>query len=393
MFLHVKRDNGTPIILERLRVAAVLFLWLSTIATSVWLPSAAWAWGSEGHRVVALIAAGRLTPAARVALSGLLGGDVRRRMVEESTWADEIRPDRREIGPWHYVNIEISTHGYDPESNCRGGDCIVAQVDKDERVLADNHLAKAVRAEALRFLIHFVGDLHQPLHCADNHDRGGNDVRVLVGGEKTNLHAVWDTNVVAALGPNPDQVAAVLGAQITVAEGKAWVRGSSAAWANESFGIAKRAIYSALAGQGGTAVPIILPRDYAAQERSVAAVQLEKAGVRLAAVLNSALAAPSSALAETVAPSAASSHVGLTVTVKGTVDDVHTASRSGVTFIDLGGRYPNNAFTAVIFSQDAGKFPDVGSLRGRTVEITGRVRLYKRKPEIILRAASQLKVE
>jgi DNA/RNA endonuclease YhcR with UshA esterase domain len=122
-------------------------------------------------------------------------------------------------------------------------------------------------------------------------------------------------------------------------------------------------------------------------------VQLEKTGVRLAALLNSALAAPSPALAETVAPSAASSHVGLTVTVKGTVDDVHTASRSGVTFIDLGGRYPNNAFTAVIFSQDAGKFPDVGSLRGRTVEITGRVRLYKRKPEIFLRAASQLKAE
>jgi DNA/RNA endonuclease YhcR with UshA esterase domain len=64
-----------------------------------------------------------------------------------------------------------------------------------------------------------------------------------------------------------------------------------------------------------------------------------------------------------------------------------------VRFIDLGGRYPNNAFTAVIFSQDAGKFPDVGSLRGRTVEITGRVRLYKGRPEIILRAASQLKAK
>jgi hypothetical protein len=65
----------------------------------------------------------------------------------------------------------------------------------------------------------------------------------------------------------------------------------------------------------------------------------------------------------------------------------------GVTFIDLGGRYPNNAFTAVIFSQDAGKFPDVGSLRDKPVEITGRVRLYMRKPEIFLRAASQLKAE
>jgi DNA/RNA endonuclease YhcR with UshA esterase domain len=146
-------------------------------------------------------------------------------------------------------------------------------------------------------------------------------------------------------------------------------------------------------GEGGTAVPIILPRDYAARERSVAALQLEKAGVPLAALLNSALAAPRPAIAETVAPGAASSHVGQTVTIKGTVDDVHTAARSGVTFIDLGGLYPNNTFTAVIFPKDAGKFPDVGSLRGRTVEITGRVRLYKGRPEIILRAASQLKAK
>ena len=392
MFLLVKRDKSNPMICG-LRVTAILFLWISAIATSVWLPSAAWAWGNEGHRIIALIAADRLTPAARAAVSDLLGGDARRRMEEVSTWADKIRPDRPETGPWHYVNIKISTRGYNPASDCRGGDCVVAQVDKDERILADKHLEKAVRAEALRFLIHFVGDLHQPLHCTENRDRGGKDVRVMVGGEETNLHAVWDSNVVAALGPNPDAVASVLEAQITVVEGKAWVRGSSAAWANESFGIAKRYIYSELAGEGGNSVAIILPRDYAARERSVTAVQVEKAGVRLAALLNSALTAPSPALAETVAPSAASSHVGQTVTVKGIVDYVHTAARSGVIFIDLGGRYPNNTFTAVIFYEDTGKFPHVGALRGRTVEITGRVRLYEGRPEIILRAASQLKAE
>lgn len=370
--------------------AVIGLLALSTLAL---LPSGAWAWGGEGHRIIALIAADRLTPAARAEVSALLGGDARASMEEVSTWADEIRRDRPETGPWHYVNIEISANGYDAARDCPAGDCVVAQVQKDEGIIADHRLAKPVRAEALRFLIHFVGDLHQPLHCADNHDRGGNEVRVLVGAEETNLHAVWDTNVVAALGQNPDQVASGLAAQIGPGDETAWRRGSPADWANECFGIAKRTIYSTLHGEGGTAAPIVLPPDYAARERSVTSVQLEKAGVRLAALLNTALgSAVHSAAAQTIAPDAASSHLGETATVKGAVADVHV-TRSGVTFIDIGGRYPHNAFTAVIFSEDAGKFPDVNALSGRLVEITGLVRLYKGKPEIILRSASQLKAE
>jgi nuclease S1 len=370
--------------------AVIGLLALSTVAL---LPSGAWAWGGEGHRIIALIAADRLTPAARAEVSDLLGGDARGRMEEVSTWADEIRRGRPKTAPWHYVNIEISTNGYDAARDCPAGDCVVAQVQKDERILADHRLAKSVRAEALRFLIHFVGDLHQPLHCADNHDRGGNEVRVLVGAEETNLHAVWDTNVVAALGQNPDQVASDLAAQIAPEEAKSWSRGAPEDWSNESSGVAKRVIYAALPGEGGTTAPIVLPRDYAARQRPVTAVQLERAGVRLAVMLNTALGSPVHAAAvQTIAPETASSHLGETVTVKGAVADVHTA-RSGVTFIDIGGRYPHNAFTAVIFSGDAAKFPDVGALSGRVVEITGLVRLYKGKPEIILSAASQLKAE
>lgn len=375
-------------------IAVKAVIGLVALSISALPPSAAWAWGSEGHHIIARIAADRLTPAARAEVANLLGGDARRTMDEVSTWADEIRRDRAETAPWHYVNIEISTNGFDVAKDCPEGDCVVAQVRKDERMLADHQLAKPVRAEALRFLIHFVGDLHQPLHCADNHDRGGNDVRVLLGGEETNLHAVWDTNVVAALGKNPDQVASSLEAHITPQEVTAWSRGAPSVWANESFGIAKRVIYSALPGEGGTAAPIILPQDYAARERSITAVQLEKAGVRLAVLLNRALTAPASpAAAQTVAPGDAASHVGEMVTIKGTVDAVYTARRSGVTFIDMGGRYPNNAFAGVIFPEDAGTFPAIGSLRGRMVSITGRVRLYRSKPEIILREAGQLKAE
>ncbi len=94
--------------------------------------------------------------------------------------------------------------------------------------------------------------------------------------------------------------------------------------------------------------------------------------------------------AQTIAPSEARDHVGKTVTIGGAVSNVHRLS-SGMTFIELGGRYPDNVFTAVIFAPDAGKFPGMSALAGKTVEITGKVQLYKSKPEIVLNDASQVK--
>jgi predicted extracellular nuclease len=103
-------------------------------------------------------------------------------------------------------------------------------------------------------------------------------------------------------------------------------------------------------------------------------------------------AAPALAQIQTIAPAEAKTHVGQTVTVEGAVGNVYTA-RSGMIFIDMGGRYPDNAFAAVIFTGDAGKFPDVKSLDGKTVDITGAVSLYRGKPEIILKTADQVKAK
>ena len=252
-------------------------------------PQPAVGWGAEGHRITALIAAQRLTPAARTLVSDLLGmSDAAQALETYSTWADEIRPMRRDTAPWHFVNIELASQGYVATRDCPDGDCVVAQIDRDTSILHDTALAKAVRAEALRFLIHFVGDIHQPLHCADNHDRGGNDVLVQVGGQATNLHAVWDRNVVEALGRNPDAVASRLEARLTPREVANWQRGSAAAWATEGFRIAKQAIYPRVGNGGRTDVPVLLGADYAWKMSPLAATQLEKAGVRLAAILNEA---------------------------------------------------------------------------------------------------------
>jgi len=104
------------------------------------------------------------------------------------------------------------------------------------------------------------------------------------------------------------------------------------------------------------------------------------------------IVAAASARAQTIEPADVKTHVGQSVTVEGAVSSVHKAP-SGVTFIDVGGRYPDNAFTAVIFADDAGKFPNVSALNGKTVDISGPVRLYKGKPEIILKSADQVRAK
>jgi DNA/RNA endonuclease YhcR with UshA esterase domain len=104
------------------------------------------------------------------------------------------------------------------------------------------------------------------------------------------------------------------------------------------------------------------------------------------------VAALLAAQAQTISPADVKTHVGQTVTVEAAVSDVHTG-RSGVTFIDIGGRYPDNEFAAVIFSGDAAKFPDVNALDGKTVAISGAVSLYQGRPEIILKSADQLKAK
>jgi DNA/RNA endonuclease YhcR with UshA esterase domain len=96
------------------------------------------------------------------------------------------------------------------------------------------------------------------------------------------------------------------------------------------------------------------------------------------------------ARAQTLSPGEAKSHVGQTVTVQAPVDDVHTGP-GGATFINMGGSYPDNTFTAVIFASDRAKFPDARTLKGKTVDIRGEVQLYQGKPEIVLKSAEQLK--
>ncbi len=246
-------------------------------------PQRALAWGAEGHEIVAALALRELTPVARGQVARLLGGEAM--MIHDANWADEVRDQRRDTSTWHYVNIPLEAPGYDRRRDCPRGICLVAQIENDLLALNDRRAGTLARAEALRFLIHFVADVHQPLHAADDGDRGGNDVHVSMGRERASLHKVWDADVVQALGYDTGAIAADLERAVTPAQRKDWSTGTPAAWANESLAVARNEIYPPVEGRRF----VRLPRDYAFRESAVARAQLAKAGVRLAWLLNTTL--------------------------------------------------------------------------------------------------------
>lgn len=253
------------------------------LAALVLAPVPAQAWGPQGHEIVALIAMAELSPPARAQVARLLGGTAM--MVHDSNWADEIRDQRRNTGRWHYVDIPLAAPGYDARRDCPDQDCVVAQIENDLQVLSNPRLNDAVRAEALRFLIHFVADVHQPLHAEDHDDRGGNQVRVMIGRYRANLHRVWDSEVVDALGSDAGRQANTIERSITQTQRQSWSSGTPAQWANEAHTVARDQIYPPLAGRR----EVRLPRDYAYRQAPVTRLLLAKAGVRLAFLLNRAL--------------------------------------------------------------------------------------------------------
>lgn len=239
------------------------------------------AWAPEGHQIAAGVALRELTAKARVQVATLLGGA--NMLVLDASWADEIRQQRPETGTWHYVNVPVGARGYDAARDCVNDDCVVVRISRDESILADPRATHAAKAEALRFLVHFIADVHQPLHVADRNDKGGNDVMVRLGAKRASLHQVWDQDVVAAMGNDSERIAGEIDRSLSPAQKAQMARGTPADWANESFALAQREIYTRLPPAGRT---IHLPDDYARRESQVARLQLARAGIRLAAVLN-----------------------------------------------------------------------------------------------------------
>lgn len=271
------------------------------------------AWGDAGHEVIALIAAHDLTPAAAARVRALLAGDesglTARDIAHEATWADHFRDSDRDgaqqryraTRDWHFVDLELEApdldracHHHPPlagraASQGPAEDCVVDKIDQFYAELASPATPADERRLALEFLLHLVGDLHQPLHASDDRDQGGNRKSTSGRGlPSASLHHDWDVEFVARLGASPEDIAQRLLSRVTAAERARWARGTPEDWALETYAVARSSAYGALP-------PADAPHHYTLDETyieratGVTAEQLEKAGVRLAWLLNRAL--------------------------------------------------------------------------------------------------------
>jgi nuclease S1 len=246
------------------------------------LPGTALGWGRIGHRVAAEMAEERLTPQARAAVSRILGPRIELRDI--ATWADE-QQEVRDSALWHFVNVPIRESSYNPRY-CSPRGCVVSKIAEFSHVLANPSAGKPEKEMALKFLVHLVADLHQPLHVGDNGDKGGNLLQVRFFGEGSNLHRVWDYQIMERHTEN-EQV--WMWDLTFVAKPKMvarWSGGTPEDWATESLILAKAAYR--FPGSGTLIRPgARLDSAYCGPALPVIQQQLAKAGIRIAWLLNS----------------------------------------------------------------------------------------------------------
>jgi nuclease S1 len=256
-----------------------LILAVSLIGVS---PTRTLAWGEKAHRIIAALAWFKLKDEYKAKVRELLGektSDPNGPLVAIATWAD-LRatqyPDERK---WHFVDIPLSASAYDEKRDCADKNCILAKLDqkKVELQLSRN---RQTRIDALKYIVHLVGDLHQPLHCTDNNDSAGNRVQVKFFGKVTNLHKLWDSDMIERTGLSEEQYVSKL-------KGIPTSRGNwFADWANDSHTIARKYVYV-------MSRDIELGQAYYKTNLPVLDRQLATAAEKLAQVLEDALTPPS----------------------------------------------------------------------------------------------------
>ena len=252
--------------------------WMLLVVLSSLAP-AAQAWSEFGHRLVGELAWRQLSPGARAQVDELLRGEAEPTLAGVAAWPDTIRelPGYEHTGPFHYVRINDPACVFERARDCRDESCVVGAIERYRAVLADRSRPRAERAEALKFVVHFVGDVHQPLHAGHRADKGGNDFQINLGGEGTNLHSVWDYHVLRSANLDFDGWVAKLATPPAVP-----MRSSPAQWAEASCRATNEAdFYPRRPGK--------LSPGYLQAHRALAERRLREAAAELAAVLETAL--------------------------------------------------------------------------------------------------------
>lgn len=299
----------------------------------VWQPAESWAWGGEGHRIIALVADRLLQsqdPPVHKKIADILATDksndwTKTDIASEATWADALReksPEgRAATSKWHYVKLDSDNPDLKkacfgrsalprmtPASHAPQDNCIVDKIDQFAKELRDPDTSGSERLMALQFLLNLVGDVHDPLYTIERNDQSGRCVAVLPPGANTptRLSTYWDDTLVAeAEGKDPVRAAGQIAAGLTPAEILKWSSTGPEEWAQETYNLSKAVVYNFPPDAGGSKFtfpaqkgekdlcgPVPVYRlDNGYRDRAIAAVkdQLGKAGMRLASLLRETL--------------------------------------------------------------------------------------------------------
>jgi len=349
-------------------------------------------WGVTGHRSIGKIAENHLTPQSKAAVRELLGSET---LAEASTWPDEVRsqPEYRHTGPWHYLNLPLGLSYADFQTRVQGmtQENVYSALLQQEQVLGSSSSSRQEKIEALKYIVHFVGDLHQPMHVSREEDKGGNTIQVNYDGQGTNLHALWDSKLIDHQGLTFEQMAEKYD-QVSAAQVKAWQSEPLIKWIWESYEISSK-LYAEIDALNNRTID----DSYYQAHIGIIRERIEKAGVRLAGVLNqifanglpasspaasAAVAAPASggfATAKTIEVQDAAKHYNEYVQVSAKVYGYKTLEN--MTLVNLGAAYPDQLLTVVLKEEAKESYR---GLDGQTISVTGKVVSYKDKPEIVV---------
>lgn len=350
-------------------------------------------WGFKGHRAVATIAQNHLNAGVAYVVSAYLKGE---QMEAVSTWADENRDPK--TAPWHYINLPLGlSRDAFVKAVQESDNNLYTAILKTEATLKDANASAEAKNEAMKYLIHLVGDAHQPMHVSRKEDKGGNTIQLRFDNKGTNLHSLWDSKLVDKEGLSQEDIVKTYDTA-TPADIKKWQSDSPIEWLWESYQITTELYANAKPGQNIDDV-------YYQKYIPVIRKRIDQAGIRLAGELNRLLAGQkvkvvtvtltppepveSSTAASTIPVvklEEVKSNIGKTLTVSGKV--FSSRDIGSMVLVNLGAAYPNQLLTVAL----KGEAKALGAqLEGKTVTVTGQVIDYKGKPEIIITNKSMIR--
>lgn len=354
-------------------------------------------WGAIGHQTVARIAENHLTAEAKSAVADLLGSET---LPGVSSWADQIKsdPKYRSTGPYHFLNLPTGLNYADFSNRVKSlkNDNLYSALLHYKEILQDNKASKEDRTEALKFIVHLVGDAHQPMHVSRAEDKGGNTIQVQFDGKGTNLHSLWDGRLIDHQKLSSAELSR-LWDKASPQQIKDWQAAPATKWLFESYQIST-ALYAEVEKENR------LSEDYYTKHLPEIQLRIEQGGIRLAGLLNEIFKNYKPAPATAGNPKKETARIPVSLKRSTDVSDYidqqvqltdvvydYKVISNKLTLLNIGGKYPNQILTVAVTGDALQLNP--AELKGKKVDIKGVPKLYKGKPEIEVTELSAIRID